>query len=217
LFGIVPAKGAEVSECGKKRAFHLGVYMRFLKSQLTALQPPCTVPKANNCSNSAKRAKKDVVLPAAPSPALKAVPAGALLLFVTNDLRAVPYISHGRHVGAIKNGCHYCSVEAISRKVLGTDSACYVDAVRHLGNQRDLLVKLRNGPGLASTVVKTTTDLKKHFATVFHKTEEIAELAKKTPLARNTHDGVVAQGRAFEGSYTAHIFFLIFNYFNSIF
>ncbi len=204
LFGIVPAKGAEVSECGKKRAFHLGVYMRFLRSQLTALQPPCIVPKVNNGS-SAKRAKIVVSPPAAPSPVLKAVPAGALLLFVTNDLRAVPYISHGRHVGAIKNGCHYCSVEAISRKELGTDSACYVDAVRHLGStNRSLIVKLRTGPEKvqASTVLKTTNDLKKHFATVFAKTPSIAGLAKMPPIARNTHNSVVAQGREYEGSYT---------------
>ena len=186
LFGIVPAKGAEVSSCGTKRAFHLGVYMRFLKRRLLALRPSCM-------ANPAKRAK----LAAVPAISAAAPKVSALLLFVSNDLRAIPYINHGRHIGAIKNGCHVCKVEALSREALGTKSSCYVDAVRHLSarNGKALLVRIHTQAGV---LISTHGELREHYQQVFANAPSIADLAVLFPPEQNTHDGIVEKGRLYE-------------------
>jgi hypothetical protein len=123
----------------------------------------------------------------------------ALLLFVTNDLRAVPHISHGRHIGAIKNACHVCKVESMSREDLATGSACYVDAVRHLQMSKTLLLVKMNGAKLIDgTPVTTHQQLRDHFEQVFANSPALKALAKLRRPAEHTHKDMVDQGRRFE-------------------
>ena len=206
LFGIVPAKGSEVSSCGAKRAFHLGVYMRFLKRKLQALKPAClekppspgpggpVAKKAKHASVAAPAASAAEVSPAAGPAAPKIT---ALLLYVCNDLRAIPYISQGRHIGATKNACHVCKVEALSRQQLGIDSACYMDSVRHLSTQsaKALLVKIKTADG---TLISTHGELRNHFKTVFSNNPSVANLADMRPPAHHTHNEIFESGRRFE-------------------